>query len=306
MSSKRIWIWLSAFLACTSMLPSASAQSFGPYQYDGEWSAADPSTPSYTTPFNGDLQFFTPFEQGVTGFPQAQRSGFFLDYRRCYMNVSAPAVTRKADGDFGWGNRIDVGYMTPENIGWMFESLTMDGPNVPNNSSEMAGFEFDQMFRMQPFDNASTLTPTFGIRYINIIDRTVPFGNQGDQGTAAPTKNNIIGGQFGLQWTFRRGPWQVSTAGKALAAENFQVFTFYQSTGNQLVDGPGASRREFVPGGELRFDASYFITRDIALNFGWEMLWLGRGIARAQQLNLNDENMVYNGANIGISYNFPN
>ncbi|MEQ8791618.1 MAG: hypothetical protein RIC55_35475 [Pirellulaceae bacterium] len=305
MSSKRNWIWLSAIIACASIAPGATAQDFTPFLAQGEFSPSG-STAPYTSPYDGDWQFFTPFEESDFGFNQGNRDGFFFNYDRCYWNVSAPAVTMKADGDFGWGNRFDVGYMTPGNAGWMFEALQMHGPNVSNNSSEMAGFEFDRMFRMQSFDNGITLTPDFAIRYISIIDRTVPFGVQGDQGTAAPTKNNIIGGQIGMKGTFRKGPWQVSANGKLLAAENFQVFTNYIAVGNQLADGPGASRREFVPGGELRFDASYFLTRDIALNFGWEMLYLGRGIARAQQLNANDDRMVYNGAVFGFTYNRPN
>lgn len=302
MSSNRIWMWLTAFLACTGMVSNAQAQDFTPFLTSGEYSPSG-STAAYTTPFDGDWQFFTPFEVDDFGSLAPARTGFFFDYDRLYWNVSPPEVTHKGDGDFGWGNRYDFGYMTPENTGWMFEALEMHGPNVPNNSSEMAGFEFDRMFRMQPFENGSWITPSFAIRYLSIIDRTVPFGKQGDQGTAAPSKNNIVGGQFGVQWQFRKGPWEVSTNAKALAAENFQVITSYLPAGNQVVSGPDVTKREFVPGGELRFDASYFLTRDLALNFGWEMLYLGRGIVRAGQVNANDENMIYNGVVFGFSYN---
>lgn len=291
---QRIGVALIALAACTCKL--AFAQDFNPYLSPGQYSAAGTTSP-YTTPFDHDLEFFTPFEINDFGSDSPQRTGWFFTYDRLYWNVSAPTVTTKGDGDFGWGNRFNVGYFTPERQGWMFEAIEMSGPNVANNSSEMAGITFERMWRMDPLENGSILTPNISIRYMSIIDRTVPFDTTAlAQGTAAPTKNNIIGGQAGLGWHMQRGHWLISTNAKVFVAENFQVFEFG-------VAQPGATSREFVPAGELRFDSSYYLTRDLALNFGWEMIYLGSGIARAGQLQSNDERMIYTGALFGFVFN---
>lgn len=294
---------MSALAACLCLLPVARGQEFTPFLEQGEYSPAG-TTSAYTMPFDYDLQAFSPFEVDDFGTVAPRRTGWFFTYNRLYWNVTPPEASQKADGDFGWGNRLDIGYMTPENAGWMFEGLQMSGPNLPNNSSEMSGFEFDRIFRTTPLENGSYFTPSIGLRYVNIIDRTIPFSDTGSAGTGPPNKNNIVGGQVGLGWQFRKGQWQIATNSKLFVAENFQVFeTRFVNANNMLVGGPGTSRKEFVPAGELRFDASYYLTRDIALNFGWELLYFGRGITRAQQLQANDESMMYTGALFGVVWN---
>lgn len=273
----------------------------------GEFSPAGTATP-YTTAFDGDLQFFTPFEDSGFGDVQAEPVGWFLSYDRLYWNVSPPEQSQKGDGDFGWGNRYNIGYMTPENNGWMVDLVDMNGPNLPLNSSEMSGFAFERMYELQ-LANGTFLTPNFAIRYVNIIDRTLStsdpgFGTVTSAGTAPPTKNNIIGGQFGLGWHMRRGPWRVSTNSKLFVAQNFQVFNYYvRNANNQLVDGPGFSKKEFVPAGELQLDLDYSLTRDIAVNVGWDLLYFAKGIARQQQDRANNENMMYTGIGLGIVFN---
>jgi hypothetical protein len=303
MSRKLIVLCLSTAVACFSLAPSAQAQVF---LEGGEFSAAGTTTP-FTTAFDNDLEFLTPFEDSGFGNFAAEPVGWFGNYNRLYWNVSPPEDSQKADGDFGWGNRFDFGFMTPDNAGWGCQLLQMGGPNLPINSSEMSGFEFDRMFQM-PLQNGTVLTPAFAVRYMSIIDRTVPmsdpsFGSVASAGTAPPTKNNLIGGQFGLGWHMRRGPWRVGTNAKMYVAENFQVFSTRQNVNNQIVDGPGTSRREFVPAGELGLQMSYSLTRDFALDIGWSMLYMGRGMARSGQVDANDENMMYNGIGMGMSFN---
>lgn len=303
MSNQRICACLSALAACLCLLTVARGQDFTPFLEQGEYSPAGTRTP-YTMPFDYDMQAFTPFEIDDYGSVAPRQTGWFIHYDRLNWNVSAPEASQKADGDFGWGNRIDVGYMTPENAGWMFQGLSMSGPNLPNNSSETAGFEFDRIYRTAPLENGSYFTPSIGVRYINIIDRTIPFSDTGSAGTGPPNKNNIVGGQVGLGWRMRKGQWQLSTDSKLFVAENFQIFdSRFVNANNMLVGGPGTSRKEFVPAGELRVDASYYLTRDIAFTFGWTMLYFGKGIARAQQVQANNENMIFTGANFGFAWN---
>ena len=307
MSSKSTFGWLAAaVVVCT--ISTASAQDLLPaFMTPGEYSPSGTTAP-YSTAFDGDLQFFTPFEDGAFGDLQAEPIGWFGQYKRCYWNVSAPEQSQQADGDFGWGNRYDIGFTTPDGAGWMCDILDMSGPNLPLNSSEMSGFSFDRMWQM-PLSNGTMLMPNFAVRYVNIIDRTVPitdstFGEFDSAGRASPTKNSIIGGQMGLGWQMRRGAWQVQTNAKLYCAENFQVFTSqFVNSQSEVATGPGTSRREFVPAGELNLNMNYSLTRDIAVNIGWDMLYFGRGIARQGQVEFNDENMMYTGVGFGLTFN---
>jgi hypothetical protein len=306
MSRKLIVLCLSTAVACFSLAPSARAQVF---LEGGEFSAAGTTTP-FTTAFDNDLEFLTPFEDSGFGNFAAEPVGWFGNYNRLYWNVSPPEDSQKADGDFGWGNRFDFGFMTPDRSGWLVDIVGMSGPNLPTNSSEMSGFEVDRMWQM-PLENGTMLMPNFAVRYMNIIDRTLPmnhprFGTVGSAGNNSPTKNNIIGGQVGLGWQMRRGAWVVDTNAKMFVAENFQVFTtqvFNPNDPANFASGPGTSRREFVPCGELNLNIAYSLTRDIAMNLGWDMIYMGSGIARQGQVEANDESMMYNGLGFGITFN---
>ncbi|MEZ6075370.1 MAG: hypothetical protein R3C56_06780 [Pirellulaceae bacterium] len=61
-------------------------------------------------------------------------TGWFATYDRTHLWVSRPATEASANtGDFGWGNRFDVGFMTTERTGWFASFRHISGPNMYDN-----------------------------------------------------------------------------------------------------------------------------------------------------------------------------
>ena len=66
---------------------------------------------------------------------------------------------------------------------------------------------------------------------------------------------------------------------------------------------------EFVPGGELRIEAAYELTREIRVNAGLQYLYFGRGIGRGFDSfqrtgsTFNDEDLTMIGASLGFEIN---
>lgn len=84
--------------------------------------------------FESDFQFFAPADIDRLNSEIDASIGWFATYDRSYMYVTRPeAEASSASGDFTWGNRIDLGYMTEEAHGWMITFLHIDGPNNYNN-----------------------------------------------------------------------------------------------------------------------------------------------------------------------------
>jgi hypothetical protein len=82
------------------------------------------------TMFESDLQFFAPADIDRINTEMDASVGWFATYDRSYMYVTRPqAEESSAQGDFTWGNRFDLGYMTDEQHGWLFSFLHIDGPN---------------------------------------------------------------------------------------------------------------------------------------------------------------------------------
>ena len=129
--------------------------------------ADDPYT--HTTPFidpfefDPDFQLFKPFDPDTYGGPPKPRVGWFFNYDRMYIAMSRPSsggtnglagnfiganqlpdavnaplpepidgnVSQVADThDFTYGNRIDVGFMTEEDHGWLLSFVKVNNPNV--------------------------------------------------------------------------------------------------------------------------------------------------------------------------------
>lgn len=130
--------------------------------------------------------------------------------------------------------------------------------------------------------------------------------------------NHMVGGQFGTRWYKIKGRWNLSGEIRAFLFSNFQFqetlqsseLTFYAATG---VDEPpegvflsntlsSGSATEFVFGGEVRAQAAYEITRDVALRAGITFMQFGRGIGRGNNINANDEGVVMFGTTFGIDF----
>jgi len=112
----------------------------------------DGSNPDFAHPFidplsfDPDWQFFAPAEVGEFGGGPDLNTGWFSSYHRLYMWVTRPedqaaqtqftynfapqTLTQSVGGDWGWGNRYEVGYMTDEGHGWHGSLWRIGGPHA--------------------------------------------------------------------------------------------------------------------------------------------------------------------------------
>lgn len=109
-----------ALIAACMVIPAAQAQVKKPFQDPFD---VDP-----------DWQFFAPVDiEELTELSPRKRAsyGWFAAYDRTNLWVSRPNVEASADtGDFGWGNRYDIGFMGEGDSGWLLSFRNMGGPNV--------------------------------------------------------------------------------------------------------------------------------------------------------------------------------
>ncbi|MCA9131536.1 MAG: BBP7 family outer membrane beta-barrel protein [Planctomycetales bacterium] len=84
--------------------------------------------------FDPDWQFFAPVdvESMMEQTPRNRANeGWFASYDRTYLWVSRPETEQsRGTGDFGYGNRFDLGFMTSERSGWLVNFRNIGGPNV--------------------------------------------------------------------------------------------------------------------------------------------------------------------------------
>ncbi len=166
--------------------PNAIGQTFHPF--------ADPME------FDPDWQFFAPVDvDSLAELSSRKRdnTGWFATYDRTYLWTSRPNVEQSAaDGDFGWGNRFDLGLMTDDESGWLISFRSMGGPNV-----------YDRIYqeRIDRFNANDTGDPTAPL---------APFLDQNDpqEGTRAYILGdslNVFGlTNFELNKTWRMEPYR--------------------------------------------------------------------------------------------------
>jgi hypothetical protein len=153
--------------------------------------------------FQPDFQFFAPAEVYDFGGEEKPNYGLYVAFDRTYVNVSRPidefSFGSEGQGDFTWGNRMEVGYMMDDPAGWQAVLWHVNGPNenfansefgemVQNfagdtltldftgatfnsiNQLKMSSFELNRVWRLKPFHNGSILEPLLGYRYMNVRD----------------------------------------------------------------------------------------------------------------------------------------
>jgi hypothetical protein len=86
--------------------------------------------------FDPDWQFFAPVDVDAMMEKSPRKrahTGWFATYDRTFLWVSRPETEPSRNtGDFGWGNRYDIGFMTDERSGWFASFRKIGGPNVYN------------------------------------------------------------------------------------------------------------------------------------------------------------------------------
>jgi hypothetical protein len=192
--SIRPFVWLAALLAVVGLANTASAQRYQPF-----------IDPGY---FPSDFQFFAPAEVGDFGDGEPPNTGVYLDYDRTYVNVSRPdgqtSLFSEFEGDFTWGNRWEIGYMTEEDTGWQAVIWHLSGPNEYSqffqerilainpddegpggdilvvgdrnprlfdvrtslNVASLSSAEINKTWRRKQFHNGAILEPLVGFRYM--------------------------------------------------------------------------------------------------------------------------------------------
>ena len=153
-----------------------------------------------------DGQFFAPFEMDVYGDLAPANTGWFGTYDRMYIYVTRPEIEQSYTmGDFTWGNRFDLGYMTEEEHGWFVSIMHIDGPTQfdhttvdrppaadpldpltlftdldlydSENSASFTNVELNKIWRLEPLHDGGIIEPFLGLRYgkFNNLDRVDTF-----------------------------------------------------------------------------------------------------------------------------------
>jgi len=167
---------------------------------DAFWTFQPFVDPGY---FNPDFQFFAPAEVDDFGGEEKPNTGIYVTFDRTYVNVSRPidrfSFGSGNQGDFTWGNRMEIGYMKGDPSGWQAVIWRVNGPNenfsssdfterftdnagtlihnVPQpgavnsvNTLKMSSFELNKVFRLKPYHNGTIMEPILGYRYMNVRD----------------------------------------------------------------------------------------------------------------------------------------
>jgi len=230
--------------------------------------------------FDPDFQWFKPFELREYGGPHPPNTGWFFTFDRMYVNVSrSEQQNNSGQGDFTWGNRLDMGFMKEDQKGWMMSVMHIDGPNLPTqNNANLTNVELNRVWRLDPFHKGSHMELFIGGRFRQFTDRTFNY-----------VENNMVGGQLGVRWFKQTDHWLLSSEMRFAASNNYQLL--------------GQNNAEaFVPMGELRVQAAYYVTRDLAVRFGLHTMYFGQGINRVALTTLNDEDLLVAGISFGFVY----
>jgi len=197
MSLIRPFAWLAALALVLGLAAAAQAQYYSPF--------IDVGT------FEPDFQFFAPAEVDDFGGPEPPNTGVYFDYDRVYVDMNRPngepSLFSDTFGDFTWGNRYEIGYMTEEKTGWQAILYHVDGPNeqvlvfqerldrintgdtatAPDpivqdrnprvyflrtslNEAKFSSLELNKVWRRKEFHNGAVLEPVIGFRYLNFKD----------------------------------------------------------------------------------------------------------------------------------------
>lgn len=254
MRTQKLSIWLTALLGVLVTAAAAPAQHYQPF---------------------GDLDMHYDFQLGAPPIveeygnePVAPNYGWYVQYSRCWMNVNRPE-NQPSDfqGDFQWGNRIDIGYMTDEQNGWSTTIWHLNRQSAIEftpvidiqgneftlqnniNTGEYSGMEVNKTFRAYLPNHHIFIEPYAGFRWgefeETIVVETLVFDNpamptmETGTGTSAVWENNMVGGQVGVRWFGRRGHWVLSGQVAGYAMQNWQFLNGRQVQIITVDDGMG-------------------------------------------------------------------
>ena len=193
--------------------PGVMAETFHPF--------ADPME------FDPDWQFFAPVDvDSLLELSPRKRAhvGWFGTYDRTFLWMSRPNVEASAGtGDFGYGNRYDIGFMRDDRSGWLASFRKIGGPNI-----------YSQVYQER-------------LDRVNLTDTNDPIGNpiqpaidanNNQLGTRAYLLSDSlnVGGfsNFELNKTWRRTPYRYGGILEPMVG--FKYSTFDDLALNQVYD----------------------------------------------------------------------
>jgi hypothetical protein len=162
--------------------------------------------------FDSDYQFFAPAESDFLDSEIEPNVGWYATYDRCWLFVTRPEQEQsRTQGDFTWGNRVDLGYMTEEDHGWLVSFMHINGPsefnvltqeriNVVQGGDETTISEDTIILRGNP--NAVTDPPNQTLPLRDLNDRATGERNYRLQDSLNNAKLN----SFEFNKTFRLSP----------------------------------------------------------------------------------------------------
>jgi len=153
-----------------------------------------------------------------------------------------------------------------------------------------------------------------GFRWIELRDQLTYVLNSGVATGRYNFNNHLYGGQMGVNWVLTNParPLQINMWGKAGLYGNLADGGIKEFSGPNFIGSFAGSRSGAAFVGDLGFSASYFITNNVAIRGGYQLLWLSElalaGDAASRSLwnpsllrNVdNGGNLFYNGAMIGV------
>jgi len=271
--------------------------------------------------FNYDWQLFAPYCPDDFGDLPEPNTGFFFTANRMYISFPRPEVVltlngqglpnttsvQQDEGDYFWGNRFELGYMTEEDHGWLINYTNIAGVffDFPAslqriNATKFSNVSLNKTYRMA--FNDGYFEPFFGARFLYLRDN---FSEVGPQNDYQEVKNNMLGFQVGGRYFKRKGRWDLSGTASGFAGQNYQyLYSQDNSSAGNVPLRQEQSFDEFVPMVEFRLDASYNVTRDLSLNVGMEFMYFARGLVRSNPEFANLPNTTPVPLGTGI-INFP-
>jgi hypothetical protein len=202
------------------------------------------------------------------------------------------------------------------------------------NSTESRGFEVMRRHRlnnnhyMAKHQN-NFVELSYGARFLQLRDNFVVNGFGGVLGNSfwdTTVKNNLVGPQIGLRWLHQRHRFLLDWNGRCMLAYNIEDFYQRASLGEDLVPGQynrplwfsptysvhGKQEQDFSPTAEMRVQASYQVTSNLALKLGYTAIFVPNISRSAAQVRYElprmgfredmagEQHILINGVNFGF------
>lgn len=288
-------IWIAGLLLLLSAARPAGAQDFP--QRNHEFNFWQPFGPIEWEYYH-DLAPFAPADISMFDDGPGANEGFFFKYQRLNLSIDRPdGAYAPWEGDWGWGNRYEIGYMTNKNNGWLLEVFNVRGPAIPDeqyddlvaSQATVNSVALDKTFRLKQFHYGSWVEPFVGLAYMNVRQHYATIDD--DQGLDAI--NDMYGLHGGLRWFKQNKRWVISSEFRYFVGLNEQQFNFPDTA---EVDYRVAYAMD------LRLEATYEISKGFALNVGYEMLFIPDSLVREPGFP-QQQDLFATGVIFGMSWN---